>query len=387
MRNTEIAKSLSSPNRRQVMYEILMNGPLPRTEITERVGITQASVSRITRSLIDAGLIEETGRVGRETGPGRHRIGIGVRPDGGFVAAISINLFQQDIVVANIANKTVLHERLSFPSLEFAGEVLQVCALKLNQLIVKSGIDRSRLLGCSVTVTGAMDPDRSMLVQSPILGWSNVDIASIIERELGTPFVLESIPNAKNMAAHCFGPSRCIDDIVLFNCSLAIGNSILVEGKLLRGTKSQVGLIQSLHVPDKSGKPSPLDLMAGGLGVIGEKNISSSMNRGKLASKLIRFISSNGSDTREGGRKLRQAGESLAFAIMAANAFLHPQKILLSGPMIKSQVYREGIIDAAADMLGAKFVNEHIEFFEISNQRAARSLAIYHYLTQPGGCE
>lgn len=42
-------EDLGARNRRLVLSEILLHGPLSRTVIAARVGLTQASVSRITR--------------------------------------------------------------------------------------------------------------------------------------------------------------------------------------------------------------------------------------------------------------------------------------------------------------------------------------------------
>ena len=50
---------LGRSNRRAVVEEILCCGPLPRSEIAERTGLTNAAVSRITRNLVDTGIIKE----------------------------------------------------------------------------------------------------------------------------------------------------------------------------------------------------------------------------------------------------------------------------------------------------------------------------------------
>ena len=68
-------------NRQAVLREILLSGPVSRTEIAARIGLTGGAVSRIVRPLIDAGLVrelpqeraEETDQTGAPVRASRHR--------------------------------------------------------------------------------------------------------------------------------------------------------------------------------------------------------------------------------------------------------------------------------------------------------------------------
>ncbi len=382
----EIRHKTSERNKRRVLSEILLRGPLPRTLIAERIGITQASVSRITRNLLNAGLVEETGHYPDDSKPGRKRIGVQVRADGGFIAGITINAFQQDILIANIGNGTVAEKRLHFHNLEQADDVLQTCAQQLNLLIDQAGINRSRLFGCGVTITGAIDPLRGRLRHAPTLGWTDVSVRSILERALKLPIVIESIPNAKNLAARCFGPAKNINNVVLFNCSLAIGASLVIDGKLLRGARSNVGLIENLLVPDAGSmnKLKPLDLVAGGFGIIGEPVMQSTTEGFRMARRLTEVIKIDSDQCAGANRSLEQAGRALAYAIMVANSFLHPQTVLLSGPLIESRIYRNSVLDEVSRLVSRECAEKKVEFFRISSQDATQSLAIHHFLTERG---
>ena len=376
----------SERNTKLVLSEILLRGPLPRTEIAQRVGITQASVSRITRNLLNVGLIQESGQFLDDPKPGRRRIGIEIRPDGGYFAGIAINAFQQDVVISNIANKTVAERSIRFSELENPQDVLNTCAQALIQLIEESGIDRDLLVGCGVTITGAIDPVRGRLRHAPTLGWSDVDVAAILGETLDLPVVIESIPNAKNLAARCFGPAKHVNNVMLFNCSLAIGSSMVIDGNLLRGTDSNVGLIESLLIPDaeSAGALKPLDSVAGGYSIIGESALHTSVERFRMAQKLMEVIRLDSNQIAGTHRSLEQAGRGLAHAIMNANSFLHPQLFLLSGPLIESSIYRNAIVAEAARLVDQQFADSKIEFLIISSQEAAHSLAIYHFLYETG---
>ena len=83
-------------------------------------------------------------------------------------------------------------------------------------------------------------------------------------------------------------------------------------------------------------------------------------------------------------RSLEEAGRGLAYAIMAVNSFLHPQMILLSGPLTESSIYRNAICEETAKLVDQQFADSKLNFFAISSHEAAHSLAIHHYLYEIG---
>ncbi len=376
----------SERNTKRVLSEIVLRGPLPRTEIAQRVGITQASVSRITRYLLDVGLIQETGQFLDDPKPGRRRVGIEICPDSGYFAGIAINAFRQDVAISNMANETIAKRSIQFSELENAVNVLDTCAQALVQLIEESAVDRSQLVSCGVSISGAVDPRQGRLRDSPTLGWKDVDLRASLESTLNLPVVIESIPNAKNFAARCFGPAKHINNVVLFNCSLAIGSSVIADGTLLRGSDSNVGLIESLLIPDgdSTGSLAPLDSIAGGYGIIGDSASSGSLAQFRMAQNLMDVIRRDSNQITGTIRSLEEAGRGLAYAIMAANSFLHPQMILLSGPLTESSIYRNAICEETAKLVDQQFADSKLNFFAISSHEAAHSLAIHHYLYEIG---
>ncbi|MGI9316740.1 MAG: ROK family protein [bacterium] len=380
-------EDLGERNRRIVLGEILLNGPISRTAIAERVGLTQASVSRITRNLIETDLVEEAEHYHGSSGRGRRFIGLRIKPNSGFVAGIAINVFSQDIVLGDLANGEVTHKRLNIPDLSDATQVLTHCAQELDELITRSGIERQRFIGCSVALAGAIDTERAILSSSPVLGWENVNIKHCMQSRLNIPLVVESNANAKNLTAHCFGPAKGATNLILFNCFLAVSASLLIDGHLLRGREFGTGLIESMLVPDETtSKLNPVDEVAGGFGVIGVSPIQDEVSGRYLARKLLEVISVAEEGDQDAQGRLIASGRALAWVIAQTNALLHADQILVSGPLIESEFYREGIRARLNELTNEDLVKERLRFFHITSHAAAHSLAIYHFLIR-GDCE
>ena len=379
---SQTREELGQRNRRLVLRQVLFRGPISRSAIASRIGLTQATVSRITRELIDAGLIEE-GEAIADRRPGRRFVGLRVKPTGCFIAGVSINVFRQDVVVADLTNAPIASRRLRFESLDDARSVLGETAGALSALIDDTGLDRERLIGCGIVVTGSVDPARCRLRSAPALGWNDVNLRESIASRLKVPVFADSIPNAKNLTAHGFGSARGVDDVALLNVSLAVGCSLMLDGRLLRGPQFNAGLIESFAIPDETtGELRPLDHIAGGLAVVGEVEGRSFANGGPATSRLVGIMRNAAAGDAPSRAALNRAGRALAFAITSIHAILHPEVVLLCGPLIDSESYCSGVRRRIVELAGADFLNKRLRFSHLSNQEAACSLAIFRALVE-----
>lgn len=371
-------------NRRRVLAEILFGGPIARAKVAQNVGLTPASVSRITQDLVDAELIEETDSMPQNPRAGRKFVGLRVKPSGGFVGGIAINAFRQDVAVADLANNLLACEQLHFDDLGDPETVVQGCAAALDQLVARSGIDRARLAACGVAMTGAVDPHRNILHSAPALNWRrlNLEVGEMVARRLRCPVYLDNIPNAKNLASHCFGGTRKVENVVLFNASLAIGCSLMIDGQLMRGADFQAGMIESMMIPDfATNRLKPVDQLAGGYAIVSAYHDTGAGND-RAAEHLLAVIRRAGHGDAQAAAAIETAGRAFAFVAATAFSILHPEKILLSGPLFDCALYRRAALAQAADSMGARFVEQKIELSPMSSQQAAQSLAIYQALAQ-----
>ena len=376
---------LGRRNRRRVLGEILFEGAIPRARIAENVGLTAASVSRITRDMLDAGLIEEAdsgnateSAMGGLRKQGRKFVELKGSPGRRFVAGIAVNAFRQDVVVADVTNAVLASRQVRCSQLDDPEHVMTHCAAELSSLIDQTGIPRARLVGCGLVVTGAVDPRSNILRSAPALGWGLVEAGAIVARYLDCAIYMDSIPNAKNLAAHCFGTTRKTQNVLLFNASLAIGCSLMINGQLIRGADFSAGLIEAMLIPDfATGRAKPIDQLAGGDAIV--KALAIAENSDPVE-QLPRAIRHAGQGDQRASAAFVVAGRALTFALINAFSLLHPEKIVLSGPLFESSVYHKAVLDELVRIKGDAFVREKVRVLRMSSQWAAQSLAIHQSL-------
>lgn len=145
-------------NRDAVLRVIKECGSVSRTEISDRVTLTNAAVSRITKELIDVGLVEEGERLVLKGQAGRRQVALRLAEQGAYVLGIAVTLNARDVVVGNGRGDIIDRIDCSDISLENPKTALRNFATRAETLIQRTGIDRKRLIGGAASVAGRVDP-------------------------------------------------------------------------------------------------------------------------------------------------------------------------------------------------------------------------------------
>ena len=216
---------LGRTNRRAVLAQIALRGPLPRTEIAATTDLTNASVSRITRDLIEAGLVVELpdeNMANVQQGPGRRFIGLDINSRGGYALGIGVNVFSQSVTLADLKNRRIARMDLKLEDLSDPDAVISQLIDEANKMIDANVADRQRLLGASFAITGAVDPTEGAVRTSPYLRWGEVSLGWSLKEALGVPVRIVSLPAALTMAENRFGIAQGLSNLLTLNCSLGI---------------------------------------------------------------------------------------------------------------------------------------------------------------------
>lgn len=160
-------------NRDKVLNELSLSGPLSRSALIERVGVTGASVSRITRELIDVGLVAESEALSVAGVLGRRQSLLSIRAEGAFALGVTITANRKSVTLVNALGKVVAVDMQDGLDLTEPDAAIKSLADGGQKLVKQSGIDPSRLVGVGVGLAVALQPDQdlSQAVCSPVLGW------------------------------------------------------------------------------------------------------------------------------------------------------------------------------------------------------------------------
>ncbi|MBX4176745.1 ROK family transcriptional regulator [Streptomyces geysiriensis] len=215
-----------SPGERSVAIEVLVHGPLSRTEIARRLDLSPGSLTRLTKPLIQEGLLVEVeeagateGRQGRPSQPldvvadSRHFLGFKITDD--TVYGVLTTLRSE--IVARLDRSLAARD---------PGDVADVLAGMTREL----SRGRPRPAGLGIGVGGLVE-GRSVVGESPFLGWRGVPLAALVEERTGLPVVVENDTAAFVEAETWFGAGRGLDRFVVLTIGAGLGYGLVLGGR------------------------------------------------------------------------------------------------------------------------------------------------------------
>ncbi|CAM5270273.1 Putative NBD/HSP70 family sugar kinase OS=Streptomyces violarus OX=67380 GN=FHS41_000332 PE=3 SV=1 [Streptomyces violarus] len=216
-----------SPGERAVAIEVLVHGPLSRTELARRLGLSAGSLTRLTKPLIESGLLVEVAEAGvpAEARQGRPSTPLDVVADSWSFLGFKITEDMVYGVVTTLRSDIVARHDRPLTTHDPA-EVADV----LGEMTAELTRDHPRLAGIGIGVGGFVQ-DRAVVGESPFLLWRDVPLADLVEERTGLPVVVENDVAALVEAETWFGAGRGLDRFVVLTIGAGIGYGLVLAGK------------------------------------------------------------------------------------------------------------------------------------------------------------
>ncbi len=349
-------------NRDLVLKLIVENKVLSRTDIAKQTGLTGAAISRITRELIDAGLLKEGATIPLKGRVGRRNVILELSDDGAFVLGIALTGNVRSVSIANCRGEIIARDNVRLLDLKDPSATLKQVAEVATALIEKTDFDQSRLLGAGLSIAGRADPETGILIASPPLGWDNVSVGSILSTALDLPVKVEGRAVALLKAERARGLAADTANVVLINNGLGLGGSVAIDGRILRGRDDMVGQIShfSLHGNRTTcfcGRNGCLEVVASGAAILEQLKDLALPSVGKTTDpgrRLAAIAALRGPEAKLVSQAFKQAGGAMALAVDTIMSVLNPDLVLLAGAAGRQPDYLKGVQEKLARLRGAE---------------------------------
>ncbi|MCX3292460.1 ROK family transcriptional regulator [Streptomyces sp. NEAU-H22] len=220
-----------SAGERSVAIEVLVHGPLSRTELARRLGLSAGSLTRLTKPLIESGLLVEVPESGvpAEARQGRPSQPLDVVADSDFFLGFKITEDMVYGVVTTLRSHIVARHDRPLTTHDPA-EVADVLAGMAAELAAELAADHPRLAGIGIGVGGFVQ-DRAVVGESPFLLWRDVPLADLVEERTGLPVIVENDVAALVEAETWFGAGRGLDRFVVLTIGAGLGYGLVLGGR------------------------------------------------------------------------------------------------------------------------------------------------------------
>ncbi|MFE7244852.1 ROK family protein [Streptomyces sp. NPDC057580] len=217
----------------EIFAQVLTAGPISRTVIAQRLGLSPSTVTRLLAPMIEDGYLSETGQKSA-TGLGRPQRLLQVNTDQCLVVGIQIARTHVAAVLTDLGARPLRRLEHMLDSLEPA-HVLSVAAELTARLIAQAPSADVRVLGVGVGVGGHVDAASGVCRSAVRLGWTDVAVAAPLSAATGLPVVVNNDVNALGIAERWFGEGRDVDSFAVISVGRGIGGALMFAGVLHSG--------------------------------------------------------------------------------------------------------------------------------------------------------
>ena len=334
-----------SPSHRAIVEAISTSGPLTRTELSALTGFSKASVTNLSRDLIEIGLLLEGDAV---YGQGRPSVQLGLDRRGGYLIGLTLAHRDGAVLVLTDLHGNVQAQR-DFHWSRDPEEVGDRIAAQIPDLCVEAGIDASRIVGIGVAVPGFVDQHQQMVLQSSFMGWQDIPAAAAIEARTGIATYVENDANAVTVGEKLFGRAKESRNFTLVSLGIGIGCAHFIDGRLHRGHTGGAGelahaTMDLMGTPCRCGKRGCLTTISSARAIVNAAN-----EQGIACANLseLEALAERGNETAIG--IIHKAGSTLGLAISHVIQMNNPELVLVV------------LLDGALDGLMHRVVKQTID--------------------------
>lgn len=385
--------SLRRMHRSFALRTLLQSGGLSRTGLADQLGLSQMAVSRIVRDLMEADLVEETGIVLRENGPGRRQTQLQIRQSGTYAAGIVLSAYSSEVSIVNARGEMVAHRVVPLDDIADGQAAMVSLAVALNALIEELDIPRQRIVGAGVAAAADLDPQNINVVHAGYLGWEPFNLVETVSKTTGLDVIAENIVSALILAETSVGVARDLCSVVAVRSATSIGASILQHGQIVRGHGNRPGRIghfthKETALTCSCGRRDCLNCTASGwsvlsrLGITGDREYDPA-HVASYARAIDRFVDDGLRRDTGVAEALRSAGWALAGALQVLNQTIEPEAIILAGSMSRVPEYVEGIETQLKESTEGGLALAKLQIGELRAVRAAAMLVLLEKIYSP----
>lgn len=307
--------------RQRVVHLLRTVGPLARVELANRLGLPRPTITAIVAELVEAGtLIELESRPEGVCNRGRPRTLLVCNPRSRRVLGIRIERLVASVVVADESG--YVSKQSQTPTWQRPPEAVIASIVRIAEQLMSDAAN-APVAAVGVCVSGFIDGDTGVVVESDELGWSDVAVGESLSQALGVPVNVQDSTQAITLAEAIAGEARDGRSAVVLDCGAHFGVGLIIDGRPYVGATGVAGVIERHSVMGDLAVP---DVFGAGESASADGVLSSARSADTAVSKAGR----SSGQPQEADAYI----ERIAHVAMLAEALIDPQLLILSGPIV-----------------------------------------------------
>ncbi len=192
---------------------------------------------------VEDGFIVEMGLA--SSSGGRRPVMYALNPDAVYIMAVAVDQLSTRIAIVDLYNNPVADLEMVELPLKNNPCALSQLTVCLNNYLVKSGIERERLLGIGIGMPGFISVAEG--VNYTYLYAQSQSLTAHIADATGLPTFIDNDSSLIALAEQRFGVAKSQQDVMVINLGWGIGLGMIVNGNIYRGHNGFAG--EFSHIP------------------------------------------------------------------------------------------------------------------------------------------
>ncbi|MBF4616166.1 ROK family transcriptional regulator [Curtobacterium sp. VKM Ac-1376] len=238
---------------RTVVLDAVRRSPdgLSRVELAARTGLSAQTVSNVTRFLIEAGMIAESGTV--VSGRGKPRTILRLEPNSRCAVGVHIDPAVVTSVLLDLAGTVIASSTTSTPTADDPSEAVRTIASAVDGLVADAGVDVDTVLGVGIASPGPIDVEAGIVVDPPFLPrWRDVPLRDALAEATGYPVLLEKDVTAAAVGEMFLAGESSARNFAFVYFGTGFGVGLVVDHEPVRGVGSNAGDAGHIMVDQRS---------------------------------------------------------------------------------------------------------------------------------------
>ncbi len=328
-------------------------GPVSRIDLSKLSELAPASITKITRELMDAHLIHET-VVQEATSRGRPAVGLQVNNEGWQFLAVRLGRGYLSIGLHELGGKLILQSKIDVAVKE-KNSIFDVILQQIELFFQENSNHLERVTAIALTLPGLVNSNTGEVLQMPHYEVSRFAIGPAIHQTTGLPVFIANDTRAWALAERLFGNSQQNKNSVLISIHNGVGAGIILDGRVLQGRHGNIGELGHIQVVPNGevcncGNRGCLETVASSAAIC--KQVTQKLAAGEFSSLQGQKITIEAiCDAAKQGDILAQSvikklGGYLGKAIAVVINLFNPEKVLIGGVInqAKEQLYPQILV-------------------------------------------
>ncbi len=318
-------KLLSNKNVLEILELIKNTGGISRADLAKEINLTPASITKITKKLMDNGLVCEIG-LGESSGGRPPRI-LELNKEAGNLISLYLAPDYIEVILYDLHLNKIYEEKKDI-WIRTKSKVLSLIKTLLSNALNQTD---KEVLGVGIAANGIVDANKGISIYSPHYNWSNVDLKEFVKEEFSLRTYVENDVRAMAIGENNYGIGKGTENFIIINIENGVGSALYLNGKIYRGSFNGAG--EFGHIPIEGnelrcscGKKGCLETLVTNEQI--ELTFEEEFGE-KIKAREIYERYSN--DIREGRKIVEDISKTLAKGLVPLINILDPQKIILVG--------------------------------------------------------